>query len=79
MDWQINAEKKLAQGKENKSDEEFTKKNSRKKGPVIRRLSRPVSFVDCSCKYLLLVGGLDLDIEVLAWSTLVLCIISYHI
>lgn len=79
MDWQINAEKKLAQGKENKSDEEFTKKNSKKKGPVIRRLSRPVSFIDCSYKYLFIVGGLDLDIEVLAWLTLVLCIISDHI
>lgn len=66
MDWQINAEKKLAQGKENKSDEEFIKKNSRKKVPVVRRLSRPVSFTYCSCKCLLLGGGVDLDKEFLA-------------
>lgn len=40
---QINAEKKLSQGKENDGEEGFIRKNSRKKGgPAVRRLSRPV-------------------------------------
>ncbi|KAG0606534.1 hypothetical protein M758_9G148800 [Ceratodon purpureus] len=38
----INAEKKLSLGKENEMEEGFVRKNSRKKGAPVRRLSRPV-------------------------------------
>ena len=40
----------MSLGKENEMEEGFVKKNSKKKGPPVRRLSRPVSRIHSTCK-----------------------------
>lgn len=47
--FQINAEKKLSLGKDDEMEEAVIKKNSKKKGAPVRRLSRPVSQIHFIC------------------------------